>query len=69
MSVVRRVRKCKCEKCRVCIRRRYYERHTEEIKAKSARERLAQRMRSASVSDEELDRRALVMLERDNHAR
>lgn len=62
---------CQCGTCRTCYlrlaRRRFYARHTEEVKRK-ARETAAARRANLSpdVSDTELDRRALILMGRQD---
>lgn len=54
---------CVCGECRVCSarasRRRFYQRHADQIRSEAALLRERQRQLERDVSDEELDRRAL----------
>lgn len=64
---------CECGKCRTCYmreaRRRFYEKHRQEIIRQNTAAKRARVNRSPEVSDEELDRRALVMMGRLEDAR
>ena len=59
---------CECGECRTCylriIRRRFYERHAEQVKQQTAAAKQKRRNNSPEVSDEEMDRRALILMGR-----
>lgn len=61
---------CACGVCRTCknriARRVYYRNHKEAVKRRTAadKRKRARADRSAEVSDEELDRRALILMGR-----
>ena len=63
---------CLCGTCRTCYMRRARQRFYEREKAKLAREDQNARRRSLrrnicpEVSDEEMDRRALILMQRDS---
>ena len=70
--------KCDCGTCRLCklreVRRRFYARHAERIKRENATQKWQRRQAfiqalKSEPSDEELDRRALVMMGRLQDAR
>jgi hypothetical protein len=64
---------CQCGECRLCklriVRRRFYARHRDRIIGENVARAKAKRDRSPEVSDQELDRRALVMMGRLQDAR
>jgi len=64
---------CTCGKCRLCqlreVRRRFYARHAERIKRENAAAKRARKDRAPEPTDDELDRRALVMMGRIQDAR
>lgn len=60
---------CECGTCRTCYMRRakqkYYRKRAEETKKRTAAQKRARaRDRSPEVSDEEMDRRALILMGR-----
>ena len=64
---------CACGHCRKCylriIRQKYYERHRADVIQKNVAQRAARKQDLwPEVSDEELDRRALVMMGRIQNA-